>query len=58
MRSLLAADGDTRTVVADHSAGYFGTVIENGTLIPTPGVQTWIAERDFATRLASDKQSA
>jgi uncharacterized protein YbjT (DUF2867 family) len=52
VQTVLDADGDSRTVVPDHSAGYFGTVIEDDSLVPTPGAGAWIADRDLATWLA------
>ncbi|MBJ8347738.1 SDR family oxidoreductase [Antrihabitans sp. YC2-6] len=58
VRTVLEADGDPRTVVADHAAGYFGSVIEDDTLVPTPGVDAWIAEQNLATWLASQKVSS
>ena len=36
-RRWFAASGDPRTVVEDHSAGYFGAVIDDDTIVPTPG---------------------
>lgn len=53
VREVLAFDGDDRTVVADHAAGYFGTVIEDDTLTATSGAGAWIAETDLATWLAA-----
>lgn len=55
VRRVLEADGDPRAVLPDHSAGYFGTVIEDDTLIPTPGVDAWISKRDFDSWLAARK---
>jgi hypothetical protein len=34
---LLAASGDTRTVVVDPDAGYFGAEIDDSSLTPGPG---------------------
>lgn len=56
VRTVLEADGDSRTVVPDHAAGYFGTVIEDDTLVPTPGSDAWIAKQDLATWLAGPGQ--
>lgn len=49
---VLEADGDHRTVVADHAAGYFGSVIEDDTLVATPGAGARITELDLDTWLA------
>jgi uncharacterized protein YbjT (DUF2867 family) len=53
VRRRLAVSGDPRQVVADHSVGYFGAVIENDTL--TPGPDARIGATTFADWLA--KQS-
>jgi len=53
VRRRLAVSGDPRRVVADHSVGYFGAVIENDTL--TPGPDARIGATSFADWLA--KQS-
>lgn len=52
VRTVLDADGDPRRVEADHAAGYYGTVIEDATLVPTPGANVWLATRDLAGWLA------
>ena len=39
VRRVLARDGDTREVVADPAAVYFGIAVEDSTLIPGDGVR-------------------
>jgi len=53
VRRRLAVTGDPRRVVADHSVGYFGAVIEDDTLTAGPGAR--IGATSFADWLA--KQS-
>ena len=55
-RRALASDGDPRTVVADPSATYFGTPLDDGTLTPGAGARLaptpfddWLAEGAAAT---------
>lgn len=53
VRRVLEHDGDTRTVVADHTAGYFGAVIDDDTLTTSDPAATigatsfdaWLAAR-------------
>jgi uncharacterized protein YbjT (DUF2867 family) len=42
-RRYFAAIGDTRTVVTDPDAGYFGARLDATALIATPGADAWIA---------------
>ena len=48
VRQLFAATGDARTVTTDPQAGYFGALLEDSSLTPTPGAAAWVAP----TRLA------
>lgn len=43
VRRLFAATGDTRTVLSDPDAGYFGAKLDNSSITPTPGADAWIA---------------
>lgn len=43
VRRWLAATGDGRTVVSDPQAGYFGAVLDDAALTPTPGARAWLA---------------
>jgi len=42
-RRYFAATGDTRSVVTDPDAGYFGAQLNSTALIATPGAGAWIA---------------
>jgi uncharacterized protein YbjT (DUF2867 family) len=52
-RRLFAATGDERTVVSDPHAGYFGTELRGGELIPGDGARIGTVDFDawFATQL-------
>jgi uncharacterized protein YbjT (DUF2867 family) len=52
VRRLLEATGDTRTVVADPSAGYFGAVVDDHSLVPTPGVAPLLGATRYTDWLA------
>lgn len=52
VRRWLAATGDTRTVVSDPRAGYFGAVLDDAALTPTPGAGAWIAPTSYDAWLA------
>lgn len=52
VRRLFAATGDTRTVVSDPAAGYFGAVLDDAALTPTPGAGAWIAPTTLDAWLA------
>jgi uncharacterized protein YbjT (DUF2867 family) len=41
-RRYFEATGDERTVVTDDSAGYFGAVLDDAALTPTPGADAWL----------------
>ena len=63
-RRLFAATGDTRTVVSDDHAPYFGTELHGGELTPGSGVRigatsfdTWINRRFAGTTAATTRQS-
>lgn len=43
VRREFRATGDTRTVVPDPQAGYFGAVLDDAALVATPGAGAWIA---------------
>ena len=53
VRRLVATTGDTRTVVTDPHATYFGAEIEDQ-LIPTPGADAWIAPTRYTAWLRSE----
>ena len=42
VRRLFAATGDTRGVVTDETAGYFGAALDDTALVATPGAGAWI----------------
>jgi uncharacterized protein YbjT (DUF2867 family) len=42
-RRLFATTGDSRTVISDPDAGYFGAKLDNSSITPTPGADAWIA---------------
>ncbi|MHA6205641.1 SDR family oxidoreductase [Dyella soli] len=57
VQRFLAATGDSRKVIADPKAAYFGAVLEPDTLIPEAGARlgkqdfkTWFARSSFASR--------
>ena len=57
VQRFLTAIGDTRKVVADPKAPYFGAVLEPDTLLPGDGArlgvqdfQTWFSRSAFASR--------
>lgn len=52
VRRWLAATGDARTVVSDPQAGYFGAVLDDAALTPTPGAGPWIAPTTYDAWLA------
>lgn len=56
-RIALAAHGDSREVVADSSAAYFGAVLDDRSIVPVDGEDVTIHETRFndwaATHLAS-----
>jgi uncharacterized protein YbjT (DUF2867 family) len=43
VRRLFAATGDTRSVTTDRQAGYFGAILDDSALTPTPGADAWLA---------------
>jgi uncharacterized protein YbjT (DUF2867 family) len=43
VRRLFAASGDRRTVTTDPQAGYFGAILDDSALTPTPRADAWIA---------------
>jgi len=47
VRRLFASNGDTRTVVPDPEAGYFGAKLDDAVITPTPGADTWIAPTTY-----------
>ena len=47
VRQLFDATGDPRTVVTDPQAGYFGAVLDDTALVPTPGADAWIAATSY-----------
>jgi len=47
VRRLFAVTGDGRTVTSDPKAGYFGAVLDDSALTPTPGANAWIAPTTF-----------
>ena len=55
-RRLFAATGDTRTVVGDAHARYFGTEVHGGELTPGDGAR--IGSTDFETWMATHRQGA
>lgn len=52
VRRWLAATGDPRIVTSDPQAGYFGAVLDDAALTPTPGAGAWIAPTTFDAWLA------
>ena len=55
-RRLFAATGDTRTVIGDPHAQYFGTELTGGELTPGDGAR--IGRTDFNTWFATQRQGA
>jgi uncharacterized protein YbjT (DUF2867 family) len=55
-RRLFAATGDTRTVIGDPHAQYFGTELAGGELTPGDGAR--IGRTDFDTWFATQRQGA
>lgn len=53
VRRLFARTGDDRTVVTDPEAGYFGALLDDTALIPTPGADARIASATFDEWLAN-----
>jgi uncharacterized protein YbjT (DUF2867 family) len=53
VRRLFAKTGDDREVVTDPKAGYFGALLDDTALIPTPGVDARIAFTTFDAWLAN-----
>ena len=47
VRRLFATTGDRREVVTDRQAGYFGAVLDDTSLTPTPGADVWIAPTTY-----------
>ena len=47
VRRALAAAGETRPIVTDPQAGYFGSVLEHGSLVPAPGTTPRIGAIDY-----------
>ncbi|MYR08279.1 LysR family transcriptional regulator [Gordonia sp. SID5947] len=47
VRRLFATTGDPRTVQTDPEAGYFGAMLDDAALVPTPGADAWIAPTTF-----------
>jgi uncharacterized protein YbjT (DUF2867 family) len=55
VRELFASTGDSRDVVTDPKAGYFGALLNETALVPTPGVAVRIAGTHFSEWLAEQK---
>jgi uncharacterized protein YbjT (DUF2867 family) len=55
VRTVLAAEGDTRTVISDPEARYFGTKLSGGEL--TPGADAQLSTTSFAEWLAAQSAS-
>lgn len=47
VRRLFATNGDSRTVISDPDAGYYGAKLDDSTITPTPGANAWIAPTTF-----------
>lgn len=47
VRQLFATTGDTRTVVSDRRAGYFGAILDDTSLTPAPGADVWTAPTTY-----------
>ena len=47
VRRQFASTGDTRSVVSDPAAGYFGAVLDDAALTATPDAGAWIASTTF-----------
>ncbi|NDZ97392.1 SDR family oxidoreductase [Streptomyces sp. SID6673] len=47
VRRLFSSTGDRRSVQSDLGAGYFGAILDNVALVPTPGADAWIAPTTF-----------
>lgn len=58
VQRFLMQTGDTRKVVADASARYFGTPLTDQSLTPTPGGNPRIGSRNFEQWLSESKQTA
>lgn len=54
LTAVLAADGDSRTVVTDPSSRYFGALLDDGSLTPGPGAR--IAPTSFGDWLAAQHE--
>ena len=55
VRRLFATTGDTRTVVSDPQAGYFGAQLDDAALTATPGAETWIAPTTYDSWLSGSR---
>jgi len=53
VRRWFAATADPRTVTSDPQAGYFGAILDDVALTPTPGAQAWIAPTTYDEWLAA-----
>lgn len=53
IRRWFVATGDRRTVTSDATAGYFGAILDDAALTPTPGVNAWIAPTTYDAWLAA-----
>jgi uncharacterized protein YbjT (DUF2867 family) len=47
VRRWFAATGDRRRVVPDATAGYFGAILDDAALTPTPGAGAWLAPTTY-----------
>ena len=58
VRRLFASTGDPRTVLPDPQAGYFGAVLTDASITPTPGAELWTAPTSFDVWLAEQRERA
>jgi len=53
VRRWFAATADPRNVVPNPAAGYFGAILDDAALTPTPGADAWIAPTTYDEWLAA-----
>lgn len=52
---FVAASGDSRSVVTDPQATYFGAELDDQLLIPSPGTDAWLASTTYDSWLAAQQ---
>jgi len=58
VRRLFATTGDPRSVVPDPQGGYFGAVLTDASITPTPGAELWTAPTTLDAWLAEQQVRA